>query len=202
MDGNELTPWEELGPVKPTPPALDERGERHWLRPGCYTLRVTVNDAIQELTRSLAMVCPTGMTEEDRTQWIAAAASTIRDADISPNDFTRAAARARLDPTCDHPAKVVPAIIRALGESWRASLNWDWTPEQVAARNAEDAEREAVEKAFIVSMKRLERCEMTQPEIDELPDRVKRVADCRMILRKHDDGIYRYWKHHAAQSAA
>ena len=202
MDGNELTPWEELGPVKPTPPALDERGERHWLRPGCYTLRVTVNDAVQELTRSLAMVCPTGMTEEDRTQWIVAAAASIRDADISPNDFARAASKARLDPACDHPSKVVPAIIRALGESWKPRLEWDWTPEQIAKRDAAVREREEAIKQFETALVRLERCEMSQAEIDALPLRVKQVADCRLILRKCDDGQWRYWKSHLARRAA
>lgn len=146
------------------------------------------------------MVCPTGMTEEDRTQWIVAAAAAIRDADISPNDFARAASKARLDPTCDHPAKVVPAIIRALGESWRPNVEWDWTPEQLAKRDAAIRERQEAIKQFDLAMERLERCEMSQAEINALPLRIKQVADCRLILRKHDDGQWRYWKAHLAQA--
>lgn len=142
------------------------------------------------------------MTEEDRTQWIVAASASIRDANISPNDLARAAAKARLDPTCDHPAKVVPAIVRALGESWSPYTVWDWTPEQVAAQNAETAKRAEAARQFDRDMRRLERCEMTQDEINALPLRFKQLADCLMLLRKQDDGIYRYWKYQLNRESA
>jgi hypothetical protein len=52
------------------------------------------------------------MTEDSRREWLAVAWDTLKD--IDPDDLARAARMARQ--TCDHPAKIVPAIIKAVGE--------------------------------------------------------------------------------------
>jgi hypothetical protein len=65
-----------------------------------------------ELTACLALVAPVGMTEESRREWLAVAWDTLRH--IAPDDLARCARIARQ--TCDHPAKIVPAIIRAREE--------------------------------------------------------------------------------------
>lgn len=65
-----------------------------------------------ELTACLTLTAPVGMNEEARRDWFAVAWDTLKD--IPPNDLARAARKAR--ETCDHPAKIVPAIVKAVEE--------------------------------------------------------------------------------------
>lgn len=60
------------------------------------------------------------MTEEDRTQWLAVATATLYEKHISVVDFDYSVKAAR--DNCDHPAKIVPAIIKALGENWKPAI--------------------------------------------------------------------------------
>jgi hypothetical protein len=52
------------------------------------------------------------MTEDSRREWLAVAWDTLRH--IPPKDLASGARIARQ--TCDHPAKIVPAIIKAVEE--------------------------------------------------------------------------------------
>jgi hypothetical protein len=74
-----------------------------------------------ELTACLALVAPVGMTEEARGEWLAVAWATLRHL---PADLL-AIGCARARETCDHPARIVPAIVaetRALIARRRAAL--------------------------------------------------------------------------------
>lgn len=65
-----------------------------------------------ELTACLVLTAPAGMTEESRREWLAVAWDTLKH--IEPRDLETCARKARQ--TCDHPSKIVPAIIKARDE--------------------------------------------------------------------------------------
>jgi hypothetical protein len=67
------------------------------------------------------------MNEEARRDWFAVAWDTLKD--IPPNDLARAARKAR--ETCDHPAKIVPAIVKAVEDMrpWEKFIRHE--PEQL-----------------------------------------------------------------------
>jgi hypothetical protein len=74
-----------------------------------------------ELTACLALVAPVGMTEEARGEWLAVAWATLKHL---PGDLL-AIGCARARETCDHPARIVPAIVaetHALMARRRAAL--------------------------------------------------------------------------------
>lgn len=54
------------------------------------------------------------MSQDDRTEWLKVAWSTLSDV---PADLLAMACRTARK-TCDHPAKIVPAIIREVETSW------------------------------------------------------------------------------------
>lgn len=65
-------------------------------------------EAMEELGRCLTLCAPSGMSEDERTLWLAAAWAEV--AGIPETAFLDATAKARK--TVDHPAKLVPTIIR------------------------------------------------------------------------------------------
>lgn len=98
----------------------DARGELCWLSKTSYVRQATTSHILKGLAQSLALVAPVAMTEEDRAQWLAVAVRTIYEKHLSVVDFDYAVKAARDE--CDHPAKIVPAIIKALGEHWRPAI--------------------------------------------------------------------------------
>ncbi|MBB5709319.1 hypothetical protein [Sphingomonas xinjiangensis] len=68
-----------------------------------------------QLTACLTLVAPTGMTPEDRTEWLRAAWGALKDI---PPDLLEAGCELARE-TCDHPSKIVPAIIKATDQVWR-----------------------------------------------------------------------------------
>ncbi len=68
-----------------------------------------------ELTACLALVAPVGMTEEARGEWFAVAWETLSHL---PADILQDGCR-KARQTCDHPSKIVPAIVAAT-EDWVA----------------------------------------------------------------------------------
>lgn len=72
-----------------------------------------------ELTACLALVAPVGMTEEARGEWLAVAWETLKH--LPPDLLARGCSKARA--VCDHPSKIVPAIIAETEEQmkWRRS---------------------------------------------------------------------------------
>lgn len=68
----------------------------------------SLEEIMAALSRCLTLTAPTGMTKEDRTEWLTIAAPEL--ADLPSMIFDGACAHARR--TCDHPAKVIPAILK------------------------------------------------------------------------------------------
>lgn len=181
IDSRELTPWQETGATRP--PALAEQGERHWLSASSFVLRVSADDAIDELSKSLAIVAPTGMTQEDREQWLAVAVEAILDANVSPAVFVVAVKAARIDPACDHPAKVVSAIIRALG---------DWKPNVInEAANGDSNRMHQATADMHAALWRLEHGEVTAKAVESWPDQWRRIAEMQALVRRDEHGGYR-----------
>lgn len=98
-----------------------------------------------ELTACLALVAPVGMTEESRGEWLAVAWDTLKH--LPPDILAIGAKKARQK--CDHPAKVVPAIIAETEQmmSWRRqSERWARDEPPVAQIGAEYVKPEEIEQ--------------------------------------------------------
>lgn len=68
----------------------------------------------RELTACLALVGAVGMDEAGRKEWLTVAWGTLKD---MPSDLLeRGCAHARL--VCDHPSKLVPAIMEEVRKTW------------------------------------------------------------------------------------
>lgn len=68
----------------------------------------SLEEIITALSRCLTLTAPSGMTREDRDEWLMVAAPEL--ADLPSMLFDDACAHARK--TCDHPAKIIPAILK------------------------------------------------------------------------------------------
>ena len=64
-----------------------------------------------ELTSCLILTAPSGMTKEDRNEWLKVAWGTLRDL---PPDILAAGCKVARE-TCDHPSKIVPTIMKEAG---------------------------------------------------------------------------------------
>lgn len=105
----ELTAWEEINPVlaRRPAPALP-----------CSVIEPASREQFRnELTACLALVAPAGMTEEARRDWLLVAWETLGHL---PADLLASGCR-EARKSCDHPSKLVPAIIEATkqGMAWR-----------------------------------------------------------------------------------
>ena len=67
----------------------------------------TGHEFAREVGPALTLVCPTGMTQDDRKGWLYAAHKVIGDV---PLDLLQRGAMAAMR-TADHPSKIVPAIM-------------------------------------------------------------------------------------------
>lgn len=76
----------------------------------------TQDDFRRELTATIALCMPTGFSEDDRAEWLRAAWGTLNG--IPADLLALGCAHARR--VCDHPAKVVPAIMREVDDLWAA----------------------------------------------------------------------------------
>lgn len=72
-------------------------------------------EAMQELSRALALCAPAGMGQDDRALWLAAAYAEV--AEMQAEVFRQAITKVRK--AVDHPAKIIPALW-AEAQSWRA----------------------------------------------------------------------------------
>lgn len=68
-----------------------------------------------EMTKCLALVAPVGMDEAARGEWIAAAWETLKHL---PTDLLQTGCSVARQ-HCDHPAKIVPAILNATSAALR-----------------------------------------------------------------------------------
>ncbi|WP_022684541.1 hypothetical protein [Sphingobium bisphenolivorans] len=68
----------------------------------------SIEEIMAALSRCLTLTAPTGMSQDDRLEWLTIAAPEL--ADLPSMLFDDACAHARR--TCDHPAKIIPAILK------------------------------------------------------------------------------------------
>lgn len=99
---DEPTAWEDINPQT----ALARpQGQR---LPSLDRLEPASSDVFRnELTACLALVVPVGMTEEGRREWLSVAWATL--GHLPPDLLAIGCKKAR--ESCDHPSKIVPAII-------------------------------------------------------------------------------------------
>jgi hypothetical protein len=106
---DEPTAWEEINPPMVSAPRRGPPSRCSETDP-----RLTFRN---ELTACLTLTAPVGMTEEARRDWLAVAWNTLKH--LPPDVLTAGCQAARL--SCDHPSKIVPAIIAATKQQmeWR-----------------------------------------------------------------------------------
>jgi hypothetical protein len=124
---DEPTAWEEINPVTVS-------AQRQGLPSKCSVPdedRITFRN---ELTACLTLTAPAGMTEENRRDWLAVAWDSLKH--IPADILTFGARKARLK--CDHPSKIVPAIIAETAEMMgRRSRMAEWSQPQIAPSEKE-----------------------------------------------------------------
>ncbi len=108
-----------LSSVNPNAKHLDPRlrsyGELALAEAEAKLAPASTADFRTQLTACLTLVAPTGMSPEDRTEWLLAAWGTLKDI---PPDLLEAGCEVARE-TCDHPSKIVPAIMKLADTSWR-----------------------------------------------------------------------------------
>lgn len=100
---DDLTPWEDINPPMASAPRPAPPSRYSDLTPA------TAKEFRDELTACLALVVPVGMSEESRRDWLRVAWGTLK---FWPVDLLRIGCE-EARRTCDHPAKIVPAIVEA-----------------------------------------------------------------------------------------
>jgi hypothetical protein len=101
---DEPTAWEDINPTTALAPRPEPR------RPSSVQLQPASPEEFRnELTACLALVAPVGMTEESRREWLAVAWDTLGHL---PADILASGCRSARE-SCDHPSKIVPAVIEA-----------------------------------------------------------------------------------------
>lgn len=76
----------------------------------------TREQLVRSLSCALILVAPAGFSEGDRKAWLAAAAVTLEGIPADLLDRGLTVARK----TCDHPARIIPAIMAEIEEAWEA----------------------------------------------------------------------------------
>lgn len=79
-----------------------------------YLMGPTLDQIMAALSRCLTLTAPSGMTAEDRTEWLTIGAQEL--VDVPSVYFEDACSEARR--TCDHPSKIVPAILGFKPPMW------------------------------------------------------------------------------------
>lgn len=69
-----------------------------------------------EISRCLAMVCPTGYTSADREEWILSVASTLQEMAVSEVTLVATCKQVRQAKDFDHPSKFMACFRTALGD--------------------------------------------------------------------------------------
>ncbi|MFK4794644.1 hypothetical protein [Sphingobium sp. ZW T5_29] len=105
-------PWDE---PKPRPEThLRASLEAEVAKYEAFLMPPTLEQIMGALSRCLTLTAPSGMTAEDRTEWLTIAAQEL--AGTPSAYFEDACSEARK--TCDHPAKIVPAILGFKPPMW------------------------------------------------------------------------------------
>lgn len=74
----------------------------------------SMQEIMAALSRCLTLTAPSGMSQEDRLEWLTVAAMELTG--VPSSIFDDACAEARR--TCDHPSKIVPAILSYKPAHW------------------------------------------------------------------------------------
>lgn len=140
---------------------------RPWADPKLALRPASEDDFRRELTACLALCGAASMSTEDRREWLLAAWGTL--ADIPADLLARGCAKARQ--TCDHPSKIVPAIVAEVRQAW------DWRKENRVRQAASEPQPVPRER-------RIER-PMSAAEIVEMNGLMARIGS---TTRYRDDG--------------
>lgn len=117
------------------------------------------------LSPCLTIAAPSGMSLDDRTEWFMAAAGFL---DTIPAGLLKEAARKTV---CDHPSKIVPAIL-AYARDHRET--WEW-------RNRPQSN---VPRLEVVRNVKPAQPKMSQSEVDQMnPELVKLGLACGALNR-------------------
>ena len=114
--------------VIPMAPRRLAQSKRLYASPLAETEPMDREAAIAELARGLTLCAPSGMSEDDRAVWLAAAWAEV--AHVPAGILREAMAAARK--VADHPAKIVPAIMREVGD-WERIAKQSAKPERPIA---------------------------------------------------------------------
>lgn len=101
--------------AKTLSPTLKPLGELALRQAEASLQSATTADFGRELTASLTLVAPSGMTQADRNEWLKTAWDSL--IGIPADLLASACFTARR--TCDHPSKIVPTIMREVEAEWR-----------------------------------------------------------------------------------
>lgn len=90
------------------------------------------------------------MHEDARTEWIKAAGMAL---DGIPPDLLATGARAAML-KADHPSKIIPLIMEAVGEAWRTRvrINAKYPPRPVALPAPVETEEEKAQRLEVAAM--------------------------------------------------
>lgn len=120
-----------------------------WLDPNEALRPASDDEFLRELTGCLILVAPSGMSDDDRTEWLIAARATLQD--IPADLLARGASVARK--YCDHPSKIVATIIREAEGPWAARRRAHLPDAQPTYREAPRQIMEVITPAQIEEVK-------------------------------------------------
>lgn len=168
MDTNEPSAWEEIGAQpRGTVVQLTPRNASSPATTPDNLVPATMPEFIKALTPCLQLCAPVGMTIEDKDTWFDAAYMAVGHL---PPDILRDAALSAMQ-TADHPAKIVPAIMREAGERIESRKRFAETINRYSALpaptpdNRSPEEREGIAKTM---GQLVERMKATAPSVDDL----------------------------------
>ena len=111
-DGNEPTAWEEINPAASG--RLPALASEHFPTLPDRLIPASPDEMQAELTACLALCGASGMNEDARCEWLRAARLTLEGI---PGDLLAQGCR-KARATCDHPSKIVPAIMADVEQQW------------------------------------------------------------------------------------
>lgn len=127
------------------------------------------------LAPCLTIAAPSGMSLDDRTEWFMAAAGFLSDI---PASLLKEAAQAAV---CDHPSKIVPAILAYARDNRET---WEWRN-----RPAVNVPRLAVVKNDAPAIPPILR-NLRQTDVDMMSDEMRAIAvECGAVIQ-NADGTY------------
>jgi hypothetical protein len=153
-------PWDERKP-QPAPSLPD------WLAPA------TAQDALLALAPILTLCAPSGMSQDDREEWLAVASDAV--SHIPRGLFLRACHHVK--GRHDHPAKIIPSINAYCDEHRK---NWEW-----CNRPASKAPRLTVVMSEPKTLRKI-----TQADVDAMPEYMVQLGlTCGALARDESGNV-------------